>query len=145
MTAVANPLPVEAREHPALQPMMRVDVYRNLHRRCWSVRDTRTRLVIAHVDCIDLENPVFKVSEAGRQRVLRERRKNVHAVVRGTISGASGDLDGMVQVGYNPYKSPSFMQYTSDGDKPVGSGSFATLTDGDLWVKDPVSVMPGSG
>ncbi|KWT95596.1 MULTISPECIES: hypothetical protein [unclassified Variovorax] len=69
---------------------MRVFIYLNLHRRCLSVRsedrETRGR-VIAHVDAVELENASFVVSQAGRQRALREKRKNVHAGIRGELVG----------------------------------------------------------
>ena len=50
--------------------MKKVFVYRNLHKKCYSVKDWKTKKVIAHVDNIFLKDAVFKVSEAGRQRVL---------------------------------------------------------------------------
>ena len=68
---------------------MRVFVYFNLHKKCLSVKalegESKGR-VIAHADSVELVNATFKVSQAGRQRVLRERRKNVHAGVVGTMT-----------------------------------------------------------
>lgn len=65
----------------------KVEVYYNLHRKCLSVRSRITGptygKVLAHVDHIVLRDVEFKVSEAGRRRVIREQRKNVHAVIRG--------------------------------------------------------------
>ena len=92
-------------------PTVRVEVYRNLAKDCWSVR--HRGIVIHRCQTITLENVVFSVSEAGRQRVLRERRKNVHAVVRGTIVGFE-PLSNGVEVSYNPYLGPSFFR-VSDG------------------------------
>jgi hypothetical protein len=67
---------------------MRCFVYYNLHRHCLSVRalsgPERGR-VIAHANALLMENVTFKVSEAGRQRVLRERAKNVHAGLIGEL------------------------------------------------------------
>jgi hypothetical protein len=54
------------------------------------------------------------VSEAGRQRVIREQRKNVHAGVKGelvwtdTDSRQSGTVLGN-KVTYNPYKFKTFV------------------------------------
>lgn len=88
-------------------------VYRNLHRECWSVR-LRGR-VVAHEQDVWIHTAQFKVSEPGRQRVLREKRKNVHAFVSGRRTIASRpwssatDLYGKpVCVKYNPYKSGHF-------------------------------------
>ena len=66
----------------------RVFVYRNLTRKCYSIRamdGPQKGVVVGHANFIQLENCEFKVSEAGRQRVIRERRKNVHAGVIGDI------------------------------------------------------------
>ncbi len=67
---------------------MKVFVYWNLHRKCWSIKSlagTFKGKVFAHARELDLANVVFKVSEAGRQRVLREGKKNVHAGAVGTL------------------------------------------------------------
>jgi hypothetical protein len=91
-------------------------VYRNLHRKCWSVR-LRGK-VVAHENAVWIMEAQFKVSEPGRQRVLREKRKNVHAYVSGRWCAepyAPPLMVGMgdpVQVSYSPYKADSF--YTRD-------------------------------
>lgn len=107
-----------------------VEVYRNLHNGKLSVRDRKTKRVIAHVDYITLAGVGFRVSQAGRERVLRERRKNVHAFVSGKVVSFGGAKaykgrnldeyiwksgrnpllagDGRIAV-YNPYKYDSFV------------------------------------
>lgn len=50
-----------------------VDAYWNLHRKCYSVRSPKTRRVLGHSHRLVLGDVTFRVSEAGRQRVLRER------------------------------------------------------------------------
>ena len=102
----------------------RVFVYRNLHRKCYSVKSLKTGRVIAHVDSIDLVNVTFKVSEAGRQRVIRERRKNVHAGVVGFIADVSL-LGQSTKVTYNPYKFDSFIK--KDTELPMYSAKIAHL------------------
>ena len=99
---------------------IRVFVYFNLHKKCFSIKaleGERKGLVIAHRDLVILTKCKFKVSEAGRQRVLREKKKNVHAGVTGIwIDGDIRDEKcfeflGTVgrQVTYNPYKYSSFI------------------------------------
>jgi hypothetical protein len=86
----------------------KVFVYKNLHKKCFSVKLVKTGRVIAHVNEIILRDAVFKVSEAGRQRVIREKRKNVHAGVVGIVA----DIKILCQlkgVTYNPYKNGSFI------------------------------------
>ena len=96
---------------------MRVQVYRNLHKNCYSVRCKKTRLVIMHVSEIALENVVFKVSNKGRERVLRERRKNVHAIVEGDLTRGFTTTGESINITYNPYKFSSFV--TKESHIPV--------------------------
>lgn len=68
-------------------------------------------LVIGYADSISLIDATFKVSQAGRKRVLEEKRKNVHAFIYGTITDI--DLGTLtVPVTYNPYKYSSFVNKT---------------------------------
>lgn len=102
-----------------------VFIYRNLHKKCWSVRCKKTRKVIAHLDAFVLYNCVFKVSESGRQRVLKEKKKNVHAGIEGYIWQTDVDEQiAMVPVRYNPYEAANFV---SNGN-PIERASFVTFT-----------------
>ena len=94
----------------------KVRVYWNLHKKCFSVMSLEKEkkgLVVAHVNELNLDNPVFKVSEKGRQRVLKEKKKNVHAFVEGTITKKVSPI--AEQIKYNPYRLPFF--HTEDGTK----------------------------
>ena len=103
---------------------MRVFVYFNLHRKCLSVKaleGERKGRVIAHADMVVLDNVTFKVSEAGRQRVIREQRKNVHAGVVGELQGMDINT-AMLSIAealysplkYNPYKFDSFVHAVNE-------------------------------
>lgn len=68
---------------------MRVAVYYNLHRHLWSVKALEGQnkgRVIAHAKRLVLTDVKFKVNESGRQRVIRERVKNVHAFIIGNLT-----------------------------------------------------------
>ena len=59
---------------------------------------------MAHVHFLCLKNVTFKVSEAGRQRVLKQKKKNVHAFVEGTVCDWSSlKKIPSTEVTYNPY------------------------------------------
>jgi hypothetical protein len=92
---------------------MRVFVYFNLHKRVWSVRALEGEhkgRVLQHASALCLADCTFKVSEAGRQRVLRERQKNVHAGVKGTLVAAPpAGLALPRRVTYDPYKYTTFV------------------------------------
>ena len=89
-----------------LDDSRKVFIYKNLHKDCWSIK--QDGLVKAHVTEISLYSCSFRVNRLGRRRVLREKRKNVHA-------GASGWIDSREtfdwndnhpkaqEVTYNPY------------------------------------------
>jgi hypothetical protein len=109
---------------------VKVFVYFNLHRKCWSVKALEGPMkgrVIQHTDNIVLSSCIFKVSEAGRQRVLKERRKNVHAGVVGTIVEPSSlaRVVHLVPVAYNPYKADTFV--TKPDDAPIHAADVVFL------------------
>lgn len=91
--------------------MQKVEVYFNLHKKCLSIvakEGDKKGLVIDYAQSISLIDAIFKVSEAGRQRVLKENRKNVHAKICGTVTDSDlGKLNTTVT--YNPYKYSSFV------------------------------------
>ena len=100
--------------------MRKVFVYYNLHKHKWSVKDVKTGRVIGHYYDVSLYNATFKVSAAGRARVLKEKRKNVHAGVEGylTKDKLARKMDGTIlwesqserhKVTYNPYKYATFV------------------------------------
>ena len=94
---------------------MRVFVYFNLHKKMWSVKaleGPQKGRVIARTFHVALRDVQSRVSQKGRERVLREKRKNVHA-------GLVGDWVGFklpeyyrhvpeTEITYNPYKSGNF-------------------------------------
>jgi len=96
-----------------------IDVYYNLHRHLWSCKCRSTGRVIRHAHTVVTPfSAKLVVREAGRQQVLREGRKNVHAFARvgdadtaykvdGWEAFAKG-LPGVVQVSYNPYRAGYF-------------------------------------
>ena len=98
----------------------KIEVYRNLHKKCFSVRHKGK--VVMHLqdhEQLALTNVKFVVQPAGRAKVLRERKKNVHAFVRGHFEGFLPSLDEELYfqpyhrldfstASYNPYQSDKF-------------------------------------
>lgn len=108
---------------------MRVFVYFNLHKKLWSVRALEgpdKGLVIQHTTSLCLANCTFKVSEAGRQRVLRERQKNVHAGVVGIlVSAPAANLSSSHRITYDPYRFSTFVN--ADTLAPVYAAASVTF------------------
>ena len=68
---------------------MQVRVYRNLTKRCWSIQlfiPGKGWRLLKHADLVSLDNAFPIVYEAGRQRVIREGKKYVHAFICGELS-----------------------------------------------------------
>ena len=95
---------------------MKVKVYYNLHKKCYSIVSLEKEnygRVIKHENCVPLFDAQFKVSEKGRQRVLREQKKKVHAYVVGTWVSEFVPKGVVRLATYNPYKYNSFVDATS--------------------------------
>ncbi len=118
---------------------VKVFVYFNLHRKCLSVKALEGEhkgRVIAHASSVGLINCTFKVSEAGRQRVLREKRKNVHAGVVGHLFEMGNDhaVDIMSRIAdpikYNPYKFASFVHAVNETPVHKAGKAYVVSKDG---------------
>ena len=115
-------------------------VYFNLHRKVWSIKaleGPNKGRVIAHSKVIEMSDCTFKVSEAGRQRVIRDKRKNVHAGIVGIVRTIGENVEKRFwvlwygghptysPVTYNPYKFSTFVQRSTE--TPVTSARWALL------------------
>lgn len=88
-------------------------IYRNLHTKTFSVRYKGK--VIAHPRLFTAYNVTFKVNQIGRQKVLNERRKNVHAfAVCDSWKEEVSRKKLMKRVLYNPYNNSSFVDKKSN-------------------------------
>lgn len=93
-------------------------VYRNLRRKTYSIQQRNAEgqfRVAGHRTALYLRDATFKVREAGRQRVIREGVKNVHAFICGEYGGSTlteADFleeQGWVKLTYNPFKYGHFV------------------------------------
>ncbi|AEV52134.1 hypothetical protein [Rhodococcus phage RGL3] len=111
---------------------MRVFVYWNLHKKVWSVKaleGPHKGRVITRSPWVTLRDVTPRVSEAGRQRVLREQRKNVHAGLVGELvrtTRRSDEPEGR-GITYNPYKFSSFVH--RDDETPYEGSPLAYLNE----------------
>lgn len=101
---------------------MRVSIYYNLHKHCLSMvamEGPNKGRVIDHPASVVLTDVKFVVQEGGRQRVLREKRKNVHAFVRGNLLASLPStmfqiVPGYLPATYNPYRYATFVDRQSE-------------------------------
>lgn len=113
---------------------MRVFVYYNLHKKLWSIKALEGEhkgKVIYHRDEVYLSDVVPKVSQAGRNRVLKEQCKNVHAGLVGTLEDEIISNQVAKKVSYNPYFLEHFF-YVKDNSEFTGC-SEAYLGDKKVW------------
>jgi hypothetical protein len=111
----------------------KVFVYYNLHKLCWSVKSLSGEFkgkVVAHLDLIYLKDTTFKVSQKGRDRVLKEKVKNVHAGIVGIVSDKN-ETDYEIQVSYNPYKHSFF--YHKKDSSPILSAKYVRMDTGKVF------------
>lgn len=118
---------------------LKVFVYYNLHKGIWSLKALEGEhkgKVVAHCEQVGLSEVTPKVSESGRQRVLKEKQKNVHAGITGRILWLDGvptvmNPEKHKRISYNPYKKPHFV-YTEDLTEFKGCG-YAILSEKSVW------------
>ena len=123
--------------------LIKVDVYWNLHKKRWSIRH-KGRVIKNGWDyprTIMLKDVSWVVQPAGRAKVLKEKRKNVHAFARGYLfhthwlsAEPEDEFGDWHPVKYNPYKGDSFVRlvYDEESDSileyPVKGSSKALLS-----------------
>lgn len=91
-----------------------VEVYRNLNNKTLSIRNPISKEVYGHCDAVQLSDVTFKVLQKSRERVLRDKRKNVHAVVKGRLDETLDTFESVNAVTYNPYKYNSFVDKVTE-------------------------------
>jgi hypothetical protein len=92
-------------------------IYRNLNngRMSIQIKMGKSWKVVGHVVDAVLEDVHFRVSEAGRQRVIRDGCKNVHAWGEGILLGEiDEEIIAPINLAYNPYRNETFLERGTD-------------------------------
>lgn len=125
-----------------------VRVYRNLHTGTLSMQKRikgKGWRVVDHPPGVILENAKFIVNEGGRQRVIKEKKKNVHAFIEGTLRlqlDEGSDRHFNTEPGwatgkrakYNPYK---YASWVDEDGYPVEEAQCVVVTaDGMVTFRD---------
>lgn len=98
-------------------------VHRNLNRGTWSL--TEPGQAVRHAEAVTLARVTFKVSAAGRARVLARRVRAVHAWAAGTLTEEQ-PAGPFVRVSYNPYRAETFTR--ADNGAPIHAAAFVVFT-----------------
>lgn len=138
---------------------MKVFIYRNLNRlgHVYSIKSLEgisKGKIIGYAPRIVINNAKLIVSQAGRERVLKTKRKNVHAGVVGDLYMVSGWITRMhnsqadfkycneetfikdfpigLPIQYNPYKYKSFV--TRASEQPVHHAERVIFCNGNVGI-----------
>ena len=118
-----------------------IRVYRNLAKNTFSYQKKTKNgwRVAGWSDEIVLNNATFRVSEAGRARVIREKRKNVHAYITGDpiyVHGLTKKTPHLknfkTKLYYNPYKTKTFMNTLTN--KTIHSADSVMVNLEGIWI-----------
>ena len=106
-------------------------------------------VVVDHPHAVVLKNVKFRVQPAGRAKVLKEKRKNVHAFVCGqlvetygaTIPWNNGKkiFSTDFQVVYNPYKYKTFIK--DSGESIFETYKYTLINNKEIWVGDWIPAL----
>lgn len=109
--------------------MTTTDLYRNLSRRCWSLRQGGR--VVAHLASAALSDVTLHASEPARQRYIRTGHRTVHAWARGTLVDAGRPADA-VRLHYRP---AAFASFRTAAGMPVRKARLMVFErDGSAWA-----------
>ena len=118
-------------------------LYRNLHTGGFSVKHKGR--VCERADLIVMHDVEFRVSETGRQGVIKNKRKQVHAYMVAdnykapiTHNAALKSLlesadSNMTHITYNPYKNESFVN--AETGEPILKADYAIAVNGKVYIR----------
>ena len=109
---------------------MKTWCYWNLHKNCVSFKRGSSGRV-SHANSIVLQDVDFHVLRRGREKVIKERKKNVHSFVRGTPVQFDPLSDNWKQAYYNPYVTETWQDKETGNE--LNSASFAFIKDKQVW------------
>jgi hypothetical protein len=116
--------------------------YRNLRTGTMSLQQKvgNSWLVIGHITNIVIKHPKFYVSEPGRQRVIKEKQKNVHAYSTGILVDVAPEkLPNLQEIYYCPY-AQSYFSWKHTGEQ-ITSADLLVVIDNQVFcsieVKQP--------
>ena len=145
---------------------MKINVYRNLSpqyrgQRAWSImanEGAQKGKVVDVVDGVIVKNVALVVREGGRQRVLRDKQKNVHAFVQGELvktfpldtlkKTADGNAlapgkGAFVRISYDPYHAGYF--FREDSGQAVGSAAVVVVAPAGVYASKPEALRGFAG
>lgn len=126
-----------------------VDCYRNLNLEgFFSIRQRQGAergKITGYAQAVIIKSPVAVVVESSRQRVLVQKRKNVHAFIRGEVIGFGKELTDLTKqkacdiITYRPYLSGCFTSRLTGEPITNISGMIAVLSGSNVYLFETMS------
>mgnify|MGYP000002174594 FL=1 len=104
--------------------------YRNLNTGLMSLTQQidKSWIVVGHTDNLVIRHPKLYVSQRGRQRVLKDGHKNVHAYAQGVLEDLSlSSLPRLKEIYYCPY-SQAYFSWKETGEQ-IASADLLVVID----------------
>lgn len=132
-----------------------MNCYRNLNKHgFFSIQQRTGQLrgkISGYAPAVLISAPTLNISEAGRSRVLKEKRKNVHAFLRGTLYATATQIPPELLslacqvISYSPYHGPYFFDTANRSPVYTVKAPFALAYGSNvyLFAQDPTELLVG--
>lgn len=100
-----------------------VEVYRCLNRKGKMFSIRQEGYVVGHSQHIGLSDCSFIINQSGKKRCMTTGERNVHAFIRGMLTGGLEQTPSFERVSYYPYGEAGFTRHTTER-KGVGTVLF---------------------
>jgi hypothetical protein len=113
----------------------KIRIYRNLNNGTMSIQRhlIRSWRVVGHVTHAVVRDVCLHLSESGRQRVIRDLRKNVHAWGEGILVAPDcPEIDAPIDLAYNPYQDATFVERGTK--RPILKCRYLVVRDNRVFV-----------
>ncbi len=117
---------------------MRMDIYRNIHKNLWSIRDPTTMEVIQDAERVLVNHPQYVIDERGRQQQINGKWKTIHAWLTGFTHVDPPeylDLGEKHQLWYDFNRPNGFIWFGTDLRADLGPGDSILMDEsGAVWI-----------
>src|SRR5690606_22096230 len=108
----------------------RVKVYRNLNKpeffSIMAADGPAAGRVLGYAKAVEIANVTFRISQKSRERLLRDKRRNVHAFAVGTLVSVADELPAdslsWARITYQPYTQGFFFDRNQPQQPVQGAG-----------------------
>ena len=112
---------------------MKAYVHRDIRGKIYSI--TVNGKVVEKTETVYVSDATFRVRPGGRARVLKQKKKNVHAFVIGKVKTSEMPSlpKNVIKVTYNPYVADTFL--IANTSKAVHNASEVWLTPNGVYIR----------